>query len=183
MTLDIQRLRADQWPLLRELRLAALRDAPAAFGQSIENALAQPDDEWISAARSASAGDRRAWFVALLDGRAVGLVQARRRLPHDCLVFSMWVAPRARRAGAGRALLEAVDTWAGRWGARRVVLWVIAGNDAAMRFYLDIGFEPLEAGEDAESGALYGALALDRPINLSGADRSAAGGTPGGDVG
>jgi GNAT superfamily N-acetyltransferase len=174
----IERLRADEGPLLRELRLAALADSPTAFGQRLDEAAAQADDEWQTSARAASSGDRRAWFIARLDGRAVGLVQGRRRPPHDCLVFSMWVAPDARRTGAGRALLDAVDEWASGWGGRQVVLWVIAGNDLALGFYRRLGFKLLRSGPDASSGIVYGALAMSRPIR-----RSVAGAAGGQDVG
>lgn len=178
MAITVRRLGADEWRLLRRLRLAALSDAPHAFGQALADAATQPDDEWVSAARASSSGDRRAWFVAYDEDRPVGLVQARRRPPDECLVFSMWVDPAARRSGAGRALLQGVDEWAAGWGGRRVVLWVVAGNDGALSFYRRIGFRLLESGEDADSGAAYGALALSRPIDLS-----ASGRTLGDDIG
>jgi GNAT superfamily N-acetyltransferase len=168
--LTIRRLGPDEGPLLREIRLAALEEAPYAFGQRFEDAAAQPDEEWRRTAHGSSRGDRRAYFVAFGDeSRPVGMVQARRRPPHDCLVFSMWVAPAARRLGVGRALLDCVDEWARGWGARRVVLWVIGGNDGARHFYARIGFELVDSGPDAESGAAYGAVAMTRPIRPSGA--------------
>ncbi len=179
MAITVRRLRVEEWPLLRRLRLAALADAPQAFGQTFAAAAAQPEDDWVSAARASSSGDRRAWFVAFDGERAVGLVQGRRRPPHDCLVFSMWVEPSARRSGIGGALLATIDEWAAGWGGRRVVLWVVAGNDGALRFYERIGFRRLDAGEDVESGAAYGALAMSRPINRS----TASDGRAGGDVG
>ena len=164
MGIDIRRIAADEWRVLRELRLAALADSPEAFGQPLSEAAAQPDSEWISASRAASSGDRRAWFIAWDRDRPVGLVQARRRPPDDCLVFSMWVSPAVRRAGVGRLLLDEVDRWAASWGARAVVLWVAAGNDAATRFYERIGFVGLPTGPDAQAGAAYGAAAMTRPI-------------------
>jgi GNAT superfamily N-acetyltransferase len=91
-------------------------------------------------------------------------VQARRRPPDDCLLFSMWVSPSARRTGAGRDLVAAVEAWGRGWGAQRVVLWVIAGNESAMRFYDRIGFRILQSGPDAESGYAYGAIAMERSI-------------------
>jgi len=161
------RIRADEWPLLRELRLASLLDAPEAFGQRYENAAAEPESEWRSAARASARGDRRAWFVARMDdgvADAIGLVQARRRPPQDCLVFSMWVAPAARRAGVGAALIGAVARWARGWGGQRMVLWVFGANDGALRFYERIGFHVLAEGPDAESGRAFGALAMELPI-------------------
>jgi ribosomal protein S18 acetylase RimI-like enzyme len=42
------------------------------------------------------------------------------------------------------------------------VLWVLAANEPAMRFYDRIGFTVLSAGPDAESGRAYGAFAMER---------------------
>ena len=44
------------------------------------------------------------------------------------------------------------------------MLWVVAGNDVAARFYERIGFTVLRDGPDAESGAAHGAFAMARPI-------------------
>lgn len=169
MAIRVRRIRPTDWQLLRELRLAALVDAPRAFGQSHEEAAAQPPAEWAANARSASSGHRRVWFVAEDEaGRAVGLVHGRRRPPDDCLLFSMWVAPEARRDGAGSALVDAVGEWGAEWGASRVVLWVIRGNDGAREFYERIGFKAIDHGPDAESGAAHGAVPMARPIERAG---------------
>lgn len=164
MAIEVRRIRANDWQLLRELRLASLHDAPEAFGQRYEEAGVTDDRNWAATARAASSGDRRAWFFACEGRRAVGLVQGRRRAPGDCLLFSMWVAPAARRRGTGRALVEAVSEWGRAWGAERVVLWVIASNRGAIDFYERIGFRMLSSGMDAESGKAYGALAMERPV-------------------
>jgi GNAT superfamily N-acetyltransferase len=166
---EIRRIKPDEWPLLREMRLASLADAPEAFGQRYENAALEPESEWRSAARASSSGDRRAWFIARAGvgaaARDVGLVQARRRSPSDCLLFSMWVAPDARRGGAGRLLVDTVSAWAAGWAGTRVVLWVFGANEGALRFYERIGFRVLADGPDAESGRSFGALAMERPVD------------------
>ncbi len=169
----VERIRPNEWALLRDMRLRALRDAPEAFGQTYENAAAEPELEWRSAARAASSGDRRAWFFARADGPAasvatradLGMVQARRRPPDDCLVFSMWVAPEARHLGVGRALIDAAATWARSWGGRRIVLWVTGVNEGAQRFYERVGFRLLSDGTDAESGRAFGAFALELQLD------------------
>jgi GNAT superfamily N-acetyltransferase len=163
MSLEVRRIRPTDWQVLRELRLASLADAPEAFGQRYEEAGVIDDRDWLATARAAASGDRRAWFIAWEDGRATGLVQGRRRPPSDCLLFSMWVAPSARRKGTGGALVQAVDEWGQGWGASRIVLWVVDGNQGALGFYQRIGFRHVPTGPDAESGRLYGALAMDRP--------------------
>src|SRR4051812_29472709 len=111
MVVAIRRIEPDEWPILRELRLHSLRDAPEAFGQTHDHALTVPEHEWRQVASASSHGDARIWLIASVDGADCGLVQARRRAPDDCLVFSMWVAPEARRSGVGRLLIESVAQW------------------------------------------------------------------------
>ncbi len=160
----IRRIRPEEGPLLRDLRLRSLVDSPEAFGQRLEEVAAQPAEEWQQAARAASEGDGRAWFVAGCAGEDVGLVLARRRRPATLLVFSMWVARRSRRAGVGRRLIEAAESWAAGWGATETILWVLRGNTPGVAFYRRLGFDVMREGSDAESGARYDALAMRRPI-------------------
>jgi GNAT superfamily N-acetyltransferase len=163
LAVSVQRIRPQEWQLLRDIRLRSLLDAPEAFGQRYDEAVKDADDDWMSNARASSRGNRRAWFFARDDaGTAVGVVQARRRQPSDCLLFSMWVAPEGRRLGTGSVLVDAVSGWGKAWGARRVVLWVLGANEQAMRFYDRIGFSVLNEGPDAESGRAYGAFAMER---------------------
>lgn len=163
MAVSIRRIRPTEWRALRDTRLRSLLDAPEAFGQRYDEAAAGKDEEWVSTARASAEGKRRIWLFARDDSDAVvGVVQARRRPPVDCLLFSMWVAPEARRLGVGAMLVDAVQDWGTSWGARRVVLWVLAANEPAMRFYDRIGFSVLKDGPDAESGRAYGAFAMER---------------------
>jgi GNAT superfamily N-acetyltransferase len=169
----IRRVRPGDADLLRATRLRALADSPDAFGQTLEAAQAQPIAEWQSAARQASRGDRRAWFVAEQaahagrERRAVGVVLGRRRPPADLMVFSMWVDPQLRLRGIGRSLIDAVEAWAASWGATRTVLWVFATNEPAMRFYLRLGFVLQDGGPDVEAGSPHGALPMQRPIRTA----------------
>lgn len=163
MPISIQRIEPDEWPTLRDIRLRSLLDSPEAFGQRHSEAAAGTDAEWMANANASAKGNRRIWFFARDESDAsVGIVQARRRQPFDCLLFSMWVAPEARRLGVGGALVDAVQSWGASWGARRVVLWVLAANEPALRFYDRIGFSLLADGPDVESGRAYGALAMER---------------------
>lgn len=163
----IRRIRDDDWPTLRSLRLRSLADSPDAFGQSLDEAMAQPDAEWAQVSRAASQGEHRAWYLAFDRGAPVGLVQGRRRRPGTLLLFSMWVAPEVRRCGVGARLIAALEDWAREWQATETVLWVILGNQPALAFYRRLGFEVLAEGPDAASGAEHGALAAQRPIDPS----------------
>ena len=158
----IRRIGPAEGRRLKALRLRALAEEPEAFGESVAEAEARDEAEYAARARAASDGDRRAWFLAELDGdpAPVGLAMGRRRPPDDCMVFSVWVADAARRRGVGRALMWSVADWARSWGARRLVLWVFRSNDAATSFYERLGFTTELAGPDAELGAPHHAVAM-----------------------
>ena len=163
MAISIERIKPGEWQTLRDIRLRSLQDAPEAFGQRYDEAAAVPDDEWKSIARSSSSGNRRIWILARDESESpIGVVQGRRRPPADCLLFSMWVDPAARRSGVGGALVDAIQDWAESWDAQRVVLWVLAANESAMRFYDRIGFTTLNEGADAISGHAWGAFTMER---------------------
>ncbi|MEO7117639.1 MAG: GNAT family N-acetyltransferase [Candidatus Limnocylindrales bacterium] len=168
----VRRISPADGALLRDLRMRALADAPEAFGQTSAEAASRPDSEWVAAARAASAGDRRAWFIAEWPAAtvpaAVGLILTRRRPPDAGLIFSMWVAPEHRRVQVGEALIEAAVAWASSWGASRMVLWVFSANAAAIRFYDRLGFVVERDGKDAESGRPYDALAMSLSLAAAG---------------
>ena len=164
MAVSIDRIKPSEWRTLRDIRLRSLQDAPEAFGQRYDEAATTSDEEWQTIARASASGNRRIWLLARDEsGTPIGVVQGRRRPPLDGLLFSMWVDPAARRTGVGRALVDAIQGWAQGWGAERVVLWVLAANEPAMRFYDKIGFSVLNEGVDAISGHSYGAFAMERP--------------------
>lgn len=162
--ISIRRISPEDAAILRELRLRSIADAPDAFGQPITEARARPDSEWQRSARQSSHGNSRTWLIAEVGGQPVGLVQGRRRRPKTLMLFSMWVDPVARRAGIGRQLIEELEDWGLGWDADETILWVFAGNASAIGFYRDLGFEIVRAGQDAESGARFAALAMRRSI-------------------
>lgn len=162
----VRRISPDDGLILRDLRLRSIADAPEAFGQPLEEARQRPEVEWRRSARQSAHGDSRTWLIAETAMGAVGLVQGRKRRPSTLLLFSMWVDPSARRLGVGRQLIEALESWARGWDATETILWVFGGNASAIEFYRDLGFEPIRGGHDAESGARFAALAMQRGIRL-----------------
>ncbi len=143
----VRRIRAHEGLALKEIRLAALLDAPTAFGSTHAAEAAQPDDHWESRAALGASGSQSATFFAVTDESVIGLVAGYRPDPEGSTVelVSMWVAPSHRQAGAGRQLVDAVLDWARETGASRVELWVTRGNDQAQRLYESAGF--VETGE------------------------------------
>ena len=142
MAVAVERIRPEQWRQLRAVRLAALADSPGAFLRTLAEEAAYPDDEWQRRASERAVGDDGASFLAFVDREPAGVVGGYRRPeePSTVELVAMWSDPRHRRAGVGRALVDAVVAWAHAGGADRVVLWVMRGNDAARTFYESVGF-------------------------------------------
>jgi GNAT superfamily N-acetyltransferase len=166
-SLVIRRIRAQEGPLLRALRLRSLQDAPDAFGQPLAEAMGMSEQEWGRKATQSAHGDERNWLLAQRDGDEIGLVHGRRRRPSTLLLFSMWVDPAERHAGVGRQLIGSLEAWAAGWGAQETLLWVLQDNQRALEFYDRLGFEVMGTGRDADVGASFGALALRRAIGSS----------------
>ena len=137
----------DDWKLRRELRLAALLDAPYAFMSTYEEALAREDSEWQT---WVGAG---ALYAAFVDEQAAGMVGVMEREGEPVAdLFAMWVAPHARGGGAADGLIRAAVDWAADRGLEAVRLEVAAGNDRAERVYTRHGFvhteeEPYRPGD------------------------------------
>jgi ribosomal protein S18 acetylase RimI-like enzyme len=141
---EIRELSADDWPVWRALRLAALAEAPYAFGSRLADWQGEGDREERWRQRLGVPGSYH--VVALLDGRPVGMAGGIPTADGDVAeLISMWVAPDARGRGVGDRLVAAVERWACRDGATRLRLSVAEGNDAAWALYERCGFQP--AGE------------------------------------
>ena len=137
-------LTREDWPLWRDLRLAALADAPHAFKSRLGDWRRGGEERWR--ARLETPGTYN--VVAFLRGRLAGMASG---LPADDGRFelrSVWVGPEARGHGIGDLLLTAVENWAVRHGARTLKLAVFPDNAAALALYRRHGFAPAaERGE------------------------------------
>jgi ribosomal protein S18 acetylase RimI-like enzyme len=139
MSPTVRRLHAGEAALLRDVRLAALRDAPMAFGSTLAREEAFAPDVWATRAAAGAAGDEQVLFIA--DPQA-GLAMGRLDDddPSAAALYSMWVAPYARGRGVARALVDAVIAWATERGARTLTTSVAEGNAAAAALYGGAGF-------------------------------------------
>jgi ribosomal protein S18 acetylase RimI-like enzyme len=139
---------AADWEALKTIRLAALRDAPTAFGVRYQQAAANDDAHWQQ--RAAGAAVSRFWLALEGDqvvGLAGGVVDGLGRYN----LIAMWVAPAQRGSDAARRLVDAVKAHAVAAGHARVVLDVAPENARAARFYQREGFVFLDEREPLES--------------------------------
>ena len=75
------------------------------------------------------ATDCCAW-IAELEGRPVGFAIANATA---ATIFGVFVLPQFEGQGAGRALMQAAETWL--WSQGLQAIWLLTGNDPSLRAY------------------------------------------------
>lgn len=160
-TIAMQSIDVSTWRMMRDVRLAALRDAPRAFGSSYEREIAFTEDDWLSRI------SRGANFVASTGGPSpapLGIVGAFEARPRTAELVSMWVHPQMRGQGVGRVLVETVLQWARTEGHDLVHLWVTETNDPARRLYERCGFALTGERQPLPSYPEYAEVAMARMV-------------------
>ncbi|MFE7525030.1 GNAT family N-acetyltransferase [Kitasatospora sp. NPDC057542] len=157
----IRRVRTEDWPQARDIRLEALLDpvAAVAFLETHEQAAARPDEFWQDRITRAATGPHVAQFIAEAeDGRWLGTMTGLVERPggdgalegdviavDQVHVVGVYVRPQARGTGLAQDLIRAVQEWA--WSLtepriERVRLFVHEDNARAEAMYRKAGFEP-----------------------------------------
>jgi ribosomal protein S18 acetylase RimI-like enzyme len=162
MSATVRRVRADEVDRMRDLRLRALQDAPLAFASTYAREAAFEHEVWEQRTRENAAGQRSVAFVLEpWAGMAVGAIHDDE--PGVAHLYGMWVAPAARGAGGGRALVKAVIGWATQRGATRLTTSVEERNVAASELYARASFVDTERREPlGHSDATV--VVLERPL-------------------
>jgi ribosomal protein S18 acetylase RimI-like enzyme len=134
----VQQVTEDDWRLVQEVRLRALREDADVFGASLAREERFAESHWRMRLRTSTT------WVAVDDGGVgrgiVTMMQEPGSPVDDRHVVSLWVAAESRRHGMGWALLDAVRTAATAAGARTVSLWLLDGNHAAGDLFVRAGF-------------------------------------------
>ena len=125
----------------KAVRLRALQDTPSAFGSTYARESQFSEADWQQ--RAANLCTPRSIGYLAHDahnycGIAVGFLNEQN--PQHADLRSMWVAPTHRRTGAGRLLVDAIESWARKQGAHTFQLMVTGGNLTAIAFYHRLGF-------------------------------------------
>lgn len=145
--ISMQTLRDDDWSRWRSMRLAALSEAPYAFGSTLADWTGTGDTEERWRQRLLAVPFN---VLALLDCEPVGMASATAPVSGEVELISMWVSPAARGRGVGEALLETVVAWAAARGASTVALDVGQNNHHAVALYARNGF--VDVGWASETG-------------------------------
>ncbi len=133
----VDRLVADDWQSYRAIRLAMLRESPAAFCSTHDEVVTYDEQLWKQRLTD------NVVLVAQVDRVTAGSVMFSEHGatdPGDCSLNGMWVDPAFRRTGVAHALVHAVVAQARTAGKRCVLLHVVADNTAARALYEREGF-------------------------------------------
>jgi ribosomal protein S18 acetylase RimI-like enzyme len=134
--IEIRTLTPAGWQVWRELRLAALAEAPAAFTSRLADWRDAEEERWRG--RLAIPGSVN--FVALLDGTLAGMASGLPGRDGTPQLSTMWISPAGRGKGVGDRLVQAVTQWAGQQGAAVLRLTVAGDNGQAAALYRRNGF-------------------------------------------
>ncbi|WP_328710440.1 GNAT family N-acetyltransferase [Microbispora hainanensis] len=101
--IELRVLYEDDWPIWRELRLAALAEAPYAFGSTLSEWQGEGDREERWRARLAMPGSHN--VIATIDDRPVGMAAGiPAETADEAELISFWVSPSVRGKGVGEPL-------------------------------------------------------------------------------
>jgi ribosomal protein S18 acetylase RimI-like enzyme len=125
----------------KTVRLRALHDTPSAFGSTYAHESQFSEADWQSRAANLCTPHSIGYLAYHQDeycGIAAGFLDE--QIPQTAELISMWVAPNHRRAGTGKLLVDAIESWARLCAAHTLRLMVTNNNLAAISFYERLGF-------------------------------------------
>ena len=138
----IKRITPETAFVFKQVRLRALAESPTAFSSTYARESLFPDEEWVRRAARWGGEGNDAIFLAFDDEYACGIIGSYVE-PENCnlaQVISMWVDPRYRRRGVGKALIDGVMEWNRARDVSELVLMVTSVNIGAIAFYEQLRF-------------------------------------------
>jgi len=169
----IRRLHAQDWQLLKNVRLEMLADTPMAYVESVEAARRQTDSQWQERA-AAMTGEGSITLVADggVDGsRLCALMRVVASHPQEpqrlarAMLISVYVSAEHRGLGLADELLRAAcKAGAEELAAKYLELGVHEDNSRAQAFYRRHGFEATGASRPYPQDTAKRELVMERPL-------------------
>ena len=159
---EVRAATAEDWRLLRDVRRAALADAPDAFLSTHEERAAPTEEYWRG--RITSGGTFFAYLPEVNGRDPAGLVGGFQRTPGTVELVSLWVRPKARGQGVAEALVGAVIDWAQARAAISVHLWLMETNERARMLYERCGFSSTGERQPLPSNEELTEIGMSRPL-------------------
>jgi ribosomal protein S18 acetylase RimI-like enzyme len=173
LPMHLRAVKAGDGPLLKELTLRSVEEAPYAFGgpATLHEERKRPDAQWDELAAECG-GDVEMWRdrcvgYIILDAetaRAKALGFLSFKVPGLAHKSGVWVDPQCRRRGLGQRLVDETCGWAASKGANRLLLWVDDTNPGAARFYEALGFNATGESRPVSPTSPLRERAYERPL-------------------
>lgn len=141
MSIEIVTAIADDVDRLRDLRLAALKDTPDAFGAKYENEVEKPILDWQNRLKNTH------WCFVVADGVDVGLLavdRAEKDRNSDCWLSSWWIHQDHRGSGIPKLMLNWLEQLCIEKKWEKIGLGVWPDNLRAISAYKKLGFTEAE---------------------------------------
>jgi homocysteine S-methyltransferase len=162
---QVRILDVEQWDVVRDIRLRALKTNPEAFGGNFEEESGWSEEKWRELFIKSD------YLVAFVDGKSAGMLFIE-VLDGDhgatCWIGGCWVDPEFRGKKVFSAIFNSLDLFAGKKGWQRQGLGVWTHNATAIAAYEALGFNL--AGDPMPStmqpGKFYMHMARDAKLPL-----------------
>lgn len=151
---QLRTLSADDWEAWRVVRLAALANAPDAFGSRFNDWVDAPEARWRGRLSIPDAIDLVVHEINENgDERAVGMATGVPTGYGGAEIISMWVDPRFRGRGLASSLIGKIVSWAIQSGFSELRLAVRPDNATAQSVYQRNSFSVSdEPGDETPDG-------------------------------
>ncbi|MFJ8531294.1 GNAT family N-acetyltransferase [Bacillus sp. NPDC094106] len=141
--MEIRLLTTEDAKIYLKVCMEGLIKNPEAFSSSYEDVLKQEDP--VAAMVKRLANPNKYTIGVFTDNDLIGIAtletQPLIKQEHKAKIGSVYVSPKARGLGAGRALINAIIENAHKLHVEQLMLDVVVGNEAAKKLYESLGFQ------------------------------------------
>ncbi|TXR75036.1 GNAT family N-acetyltransferase [Bacillus sp. BF9-10] len=141
--MDIHVLTKENAEIYLEIRIEGLKQNPEAFSFSYEDIINKKCGIEYTVQKLAQ--EENFTLGAFKDGKLIGIATLETKpyvkQEHKAKIGSVYVSPKARGLGAGKALIKECLELAKSLEIEQVMLDVVVGNDGAKKLYESLGFQ------------------------------------------
>jgi ribosomal protein S18 acetylase RimI-like enzyme len=146
--IKIVELPISDWKDFKEIRLAALKEEPQAFGSSYAKEAAYPNSRWQERLRD-DESKKGIYLFAKLEGKVIGMVMGGRtdedKNAHLAHIWGTYVDSTTRRNGVGKELMQRViEELSKDVDVQRIRVIVNAEQKPAVKLYESLGFKEIK---------------------------------------